>query len=305
VSNKPEQILFITLSCVGDAVMTTSVLQALHKVYPKASIDIVADRRSDILFKNCPFRGDIFYKDKGKFLRGAPALIKQLAAKRYDVIVDLRTDGLAYLLKGEKRFTKWNGESYGLHAVESLMGIIRNIYGDQPIPVPHIWLEEDNIAFAKEIVAAFPGNNILAIGPGCSGKKPEKFWPTKSYVLLANGLKDIFDTVLLLGGSGDKELVMEIVDELKLPYIDMCDKTDLLQAAALLHLSKVFVGSDSGLGHVAAAVDTSTLSFFSVDDPERCLPWGPSASWLMGKNRDARNISVIEADAMIRTAISG
>ncbi len=45
-----ERILFITLSCVGDAVMTTPVLQTLHKKYPHALIDVVADKRSSILF---------------------------------------------------------------------------------------------------------------------------------------------------------------------------------------------------------------------------------------------------------------
>ena len=305
MSTETEHILFITLSCVGDAVMTTSVLQALHLIYPTASIDIVADRRSDIIFRNCPYKGDIFYKDKEKFLRGGLALIKSLSGKRYDVIIDLRTDGLAYLLRGKNRFTKWSGKSYGSHAIESLMGVIRNIFGDRPIPAPHIWLDDDSISFAKKTFAADQDRNILAIGPGCSGKRPEKFWPTGNYALLANGLVDIIDSVLLLGGPGDSKLVEEIINDLKLPYINMCDKTDLLQAAALLKKVRVFVGSDSGLGHVAAAVNTSTLSFFSVDNPERCLPWGSASSWIMGANRDARNISVAEADAKIRDSITG
>ena len=94
-----QKLLFVGLSCVGDAVMTTPVLQALHQVYPDAEIDIVADRRSWEIFEHCPYRGDIFYKDKQRFLRGAPALLKELLATRYDVVVDLRTDGLASRLR--------------------------------------------------------------------------------------------------------------------------------------------------------------------------------------------------------------
>jgi heptosyltransferase III len=304
MSSNVKRALFITLSCVGDAVMTTSVLKALHAAYPEAKFDIVADKRSDIIFLNCPFRGEIFYKDKKKFLRGAPALVEQLYRKKYDVIVDLRTDGLAYFLKGRKRFTKWSGNTYGVHAVESLMGIIRNVHGDKPIPSPQVWMDKDSIAFAHHALSDLSGKSILAFGPGCSGKRPQKFWPTKSYAALANSLQDIFDAVLLLGGSGDKKLVLEISKELELPYLDMCLETDLLQAAALLQQSKVFVGSDSGLGHVAAAVDTPTLSFFSVDKPERCLPWGPFSHWIMGQDGDARNISVAESEANIRKMMS-
>ena len=299
-----EQILLISLSCVGDAVMTTPVLQALHQAYPIARIDIVADERSDIIFQDCPYRGEILYKHKHRFLRGAPALIKQLWGKRYDIIVDLRTDGLAYLLRGEKRFTKVKAQSYGLHAIESLMGIIRTIHGNQPLPATHIWLKEDSVNFARDIIRELSGKNVLAISPGCGGKRQRKFWPTNSYAQLANALADVFDGVLLLGGPDDKKLSQDICKDLKLPYVDMCSKTSLLQAAALLQQAKMFVGSDSGLGHVAGAVDTATLTFFSTDAPERCLPWGPSASWLLGKGRDARNISVADAEAKIREAMS-
>lgn len=299
-----EKILFISLSCVGDAVMTTPVLQALHQAYPTARIDIIADKRSDSIFYHCPYRGEIFYKNKDKFLRGAPALVKQLLGKRYDIIVDLRTDGLAYLLRAKKRYTKWNRQSYGPHAIESLMGVVRGIHGAQPLPGTHIWQQQANLIFATEVFAGLPGNNILAIGPGCSGRKKEKFWPTKHYAQLANNMADMFDGVLLVGGPGDRKLTDEVTKELHLPYIDMCNKTDLLQAAALLQQAKMFVGSDSGLGHVAGAVGTATLSLFSVDDPERCLPWGPSASWLMGKGRDAANIAVADVEALIRETVS-
>ncbi len=299
-----KNILFITLSCVGDAVMTTPVLQALHEACPKATIDIVADKRSDVIFQHCPYRGEIFHKFKDRFLRGVPALIRQLSGKRYDIIVDLRTDGMAYLLNGRKRYTKWGGRSYGAHAIESLMGVIREVHGGKSLPPTHIWLAEDNEIFAGKVIAELPGKNILAISPGCGGKNPAKFWPTKNYTQLANNLSDILDGVVFLGGPDDGQLTREIIAGLCLAHIDMCNKTDLLQAAAILQRATLFVGSDSGLGHVAGAVGTATLSFFSTDKPERCLPWGPAADWIMGKDRDARKISVEEAEDKIRKLLS-
>jgi len=65
-----NKILFISLSNIGDAVMTTPVLQALHELYPEAVIDIVGDQRSSEIFKYCPFLGEIFHKHKSSFLRG-------------------------------------------------------------------------------------------------------------------------------------------------------------------------------------------------------------------------------------------
>jgi heptosyltransferase III len=299
-----DKILFITLSCVGDAVMSTSVLQSLHESYPDAKIDIVADKRSDDIFKHCPYKGKIIYKDKNKFLRGSWALIKQLLPVRYDLIVDIRTDGLAYLLNAKKRLTKLGAKTHGLHAVETMMGIIDDVHGSKPIPTPCVWLDKESQFFAEKKVSIFANKNIIAIGPGCSGKRIEKFWPTEKYAQLANEMNDVFDAVVLLGGPMDKKLSEKIEKELNLPCLDMCGRTDLLQAAALIKKAKIFIGSDSGLGHLAAAVETPTLSFFSVDRPERCLPWGTSASWLMGKNKDARNISVEEARNKIHSMLS-
>jgi ADP-heptose:LPS heptosyltransferase len=59
-----RSILLITLSNVGDAVMTTPVMTALHDTYPLAAMDIVTDARAAPLFSHCPWRGDIILKDK-------------------------------------------------------------------------------------------------------------------------------------------------------------------------------------------------------------------------------------------------
>ncbi len=90
-----RHILLITLSNIGDALMTTPVLEALHRQYPQAVIDIVTDARASDLFEHCPYRGEIILKQKG--WRGTIALLKQLRVTRYDLIVDLRTDGLTLL----------------------------------------------------------------------------------------------------------------------------------------------------------------------------------------------------------------
>ncbi|MBT8439621.1 MAG: glycosyltransferase family 9 protein, partial [Gammaproteobacteria bacterium] len=134
-----KQILFITLSNIGDAVMTTPTLERLHQLFPNALIDLVCDARSEILFEHCPYRGEIFLKDKKQGKKGLFKLIRQLRKKRYDLIVDLRTDGLAYLLRAKKRLTKFGHQPYGPHAVEDLISIIDKINPEKQIPPTRIW----------------------------------------------------------------------------------------------------------------------------------------------------------------------
>ena len=97
-------ILLITLSNIGDALMTTPVLEVLHHQYPQAVIDIVTDARAGNLFEFCPYQGEIILKHKG--WRGTLALVKRLRITRYDLIVDLRTDGLTLLLRARRKLTR-------------------------------------------------------------------------------------------------------------------------------------------------------------------------------------------------------
>ena len=123
-----NKILFIGLSSVGDVVMTTPVLTSLQNKYPEALFDIVVDKRGIELYKNFPKLNKLYIKDKDKLLRGVPDLLLRLWKNRYDIIVDVRSDGLAYLQRAKKRYTKWFARSYGPHAVEELMGVIATLH---------------------------------------------------------------------------------------------------------------------------------------------------------------------------------
>jgi ADP-heptose:LPS heptosyltransferase len=294
-----ETILFISLSCLGDAIMTTPVLESLHRLYPAARIDIVSDRRSSAWYSHCPYRGRVFIKDKKLLLRGAPALIRELRKYSYDLIVDLRTDGLAWLLRGKRRLTKWTARPYGDHAVEKLMGIVRSLHGDAPIPPTRMWITKADLDYADERLAVLPPRPWLALAPAVGGR-PERSWPAVRYRELANRLRDRFNAVILAGGPGEGAILSEAAAGIDLPVVDVSD-TSLLQIAAIISRADMFVGSDSGLAHVAGAAGTASVVLFSVDRPERVSPWEGKTAVVQGANHDARNITVVQVEAAVRS----
>jgi len=297
-SQPTYSILLVSLSCVGDAVMTTPVLEALHLAYPEARIDIVSDRRSDSIYTHCPYRGKVYIKDKKLFMRGALALLKQVRKQEYDLIVDLRTDGLAYFCKGKKRLTKLHKQTYGKHAVEDLMGVIRSIHGEREIPAPRVWLTAKENAYADTLLSGLPGERWLAFAPGNLNEK--KVWPAGNYAALANALVDVIDGVILDGSPREKEVTTAVGKKLNVPFADLAGQTNLLQAAAVLSKASLFVGADSGLGHIAAAVGTPTLTLFSVDSPERVLPRGKQAMFITSPDVYSRSIQLDDVIAMAR-----
>lgn len=297
-----RQILFITLSNIGDAILTTPTLEALHQRFPEATIDLVTDQRSSLVFNHCPYRGHIFHKNKKAGWQGLLSLIYQLRRTRYDLIVDLRTDGLAYLLRARKRLTKRGVRPAGSHAVERHMAVVAPLLSSTiPIPPCRIWLQAEQVQFAKDQLSQLPGNRRLALGPGANWAP--KIWPAPAFAALVNAVKDHFDSVVLIGGPNDRERSQSVAANLPLPYVDLCGATDLLQAAALLQQVSIFIGNDSGLGHLAAAVGIPTFTVFGPGQPRRYHPWGKYSDWRVGLNSELRALSAEAiADRVIELA---
>lgn len=297
--NPLQRLLFITLSNIGDVVLTTPALERLHQCYPDALIDIVTDARASELLSHCPYLGDIILKDKRAGWRGVLRLLRALRNTRYEVIVDLRTDGFAYLLRARRRFTKWGAHALGPHAVQDHMGVIAALDGE--IPPTRVWLSEELRNAAAQRLAALPGQRLLALGPGANSEP--KIWPEERFRELVNLSRDNFDAVVLLGGPGDRARAATVALDCTLPCLDLCGTTGILEAAAVLEKAQAFVGNDSGLGHIASAFGTPTVTVFGPGRPLRYHPWGPHAAWLVAKDQQLDSLSAHQVADTLRALI--
>jgi len=297
VPRDTHKILLITLSNIGDAVMTTPVLEALHNRYPQATVDIVTDARARELFTHCPYAGKLVLKDKQAGWRGTLALLKQLRRTPYELIVDLRTDGLTLLLRTRQSLTRRHSQPPGQHAVERHFGVISRHIDSTRIPPARIWLSPAEQTFADQQLSGLPGQRWLALGPGA--RWPPKCWPSRQFEALVNQCQAGFDAVILLGDHTEQAACQHLKERLRLPVINLAGNTDLLQAAAVLFRVKLFVGNDSGLGHIAAAMGTPTVTLFGPGDPARYHPWHPQARWIQSSTGNIEDISVAAVAAEV------
>jgi len=274
--------LLISLSNIGDAVMTTPALEALHRNAPECVIDVVVDRRSSALFSYFPYIRHRFERDKRSGFAGTLTLLRQLRAERYAYIVDLRTDGLAFFLRSDRRATRRGIRPQGPHAVQQHMAVVHSLLGEVPIPDTRVWLPDALKLAALEKFSGLDPDRCIAFGPGAN--YPGKIWPVEHFVQLAAFLESDYAGVVLIGSEQDLEPARQIETQLRLPCVNFAGSTDLLEAAALLSLVDMFVGNDSGLGHLAAAVGTPTLTLFGPGRPERYRPWGSKAAWLVSND---------------------
>lgn len=285
-----QRLLLVTLSNIGDAVMTTPVLEALHQRYPQAGIDVVCDPRSSGLFESCPYVTQLFVRDKKTGWLGYIRLINRLRRLRYDIVVDLRTDFLVHLLRATTRYKKIpNDCSLHLHSVEKHMLAVRPLLGDIK-PKLMLWAsKQDEI----EASARFPlHGRWLAIGLGANFAG--KIWPVDRYAEVANAMQAEFAGVVLLGGVADKRLAEQFIAQSLLPVHNTCGSLSLSQSYALLNKCHFYLGNDSGLGHMAAAAGLPTLTLFGVGSPRRYRPWSEQSDVIQDPRQKIMGITVKE-----------
>lgn len=107
--------------------------------------------------------------------------------------------------------------------------------------------------------------------PGAS--RPEKAWEPEHFRQLARFAESKGFTIIVLGSASERGLGELVAGPVG---VNLCGMTTLAQSAAWLRGSRVAVGNDSGLAHLAAATGAPTLAVFGSTDPSIFMPFGPT-----------------------------
>ncbi len=278
-----NKVLFITLSNIGDAIMTTPVLEYIHMKYPKAKVDIVCDKKSQEIFMYCPYVNKIYLKNKKSGIFGIIKLIFELRKNNYIFAVDLRTDFLLLLLRSKEK--KYKIKNNMIHSVEKHFLAVNNELNK--IPNLKLWIPKKITTNIKNIIKK-NGKKILTIGLGANSL--HKIWPLKNYILLAEKLVSCFDQIILIGDKQDKYISDEFIKKSKIKATNYCGFFSLMETASIIKLSDFFVGNDSGLGHIASALNVPNYIIFGKENVNRYHPWGKTSNWFQDPEKNINNI---------------
>jgi lipopolysaccharide export system permease protein len=263
------RLLFITANRIGDAVLSTAALEeARARLGGGPEVVIACGALPAPLFRATPglARVEILSKQKG----GWRDLWRRLRKDRFDLAVDLRGSLTTYLLSAKRRIVhkKRPATTHKLDELAETMGA--------PGPL-NAKLHIDARARDDAMRLAPDGRVILALGPGANfiGKQ----WPGDRFAQLAMRLVGTGGPmagarVALLGARLEHGVTSAIAKDLAavgVEAIDAAGALDLLANAALLERAALFIGNDSGLMHLSAAVGAPTLGLF-----------GPSQEWVYG-----------------------
>lgn len=161
----------------------------------------------------------------------------------------------------------------GVHASDHLYRSLSPLGVLGRAPPPEIDLDEDSRLAALDFLRrnALPPSDFVALHP--SSGSPRKNWPAGRFKELALRLRQENRPLVWIEGEADREVVAFLVGQVAAP---VARDLPLPVLAALLSLSRGFVGNDSGVTHLAAAARARTIALFGPTDPSVWAPRGPS-----------------------------
>lgn len=264
--------LFITNTRIGDAILTTGLLESLHADDPSARWTVVAGPVAAPVFAETPFVERVIPLKKLRLSLHWALLWARLVGTGWDTVVDLRGSAISRLLPARRRFIRRSIRADHRHKVVQAAAVVGR--ESRPIP-PRLHVSHATRAALR---GRLPETPFLALSP--SANRAGKTWPLDRFIALVDRLTGPGGrlegwAVAVLGGPGEVEAARRLIEAL--PGRDVRDFAGepLLPTAALLEKARLFIGNDSGLMHMAAAVACPVVALFGPTDDRLYGPWTP------------------------------
>ena len=284
--DKMNNILIRSTNWIGDVIMTTPAVTTIRKNFPHARISILAKPWVIPVLRYNPHIDNLLtYDENGrhKGIFGKLRLAKELRRQRYDAAILLQnafeaawvaflagipcrigynTDGRGFLLTHPVPF---HSALKKIHHTDYYLNMLKEVGLENTTRELCCVVGPNEKDRAKHILLDHGISNddpLVGINPGATFG-PAKQWPFERYAELINKIQKFSKShILILGGPGEDELGEKISRITQKRPINLAGKTRLGEAMALIELCDLFITNDSGLMHVAAALDIPLIGIF-------------------------------------------
>ncbi len=279
------RILFVTSNRLGDAVLSTGLLDHLIRTYPRARITVACGPVAEGVFQRMPNLERIVVIAKQPFGRHWLPLWGTAVTRWWDLVVDIRGSALSWLIPTMHRAVM--RPSLGPKTVQ-----LARVLDLRQAPLPVVWFSPEDEARATSLLPS--ASPVIVLAP--TANWAPKIWPAERFVelfqRLASGLVPGAVPAVIAGPGATEAAMARPVLEALPNAIDLVGRLSLAEIAAFMARSRLFVGNDSGLMHLAAASGVPTLGLFGPTDATEYGPAGRRATALTGLDASMASISV-------------
>jgi heptosyltransferase-2 len=305
--------LVIRGGAIGDFILTLPALRLLRENFPDARLEILGykhivelDRerfyaKATRSIEYGPMAG--FFVPNSKL---APDLVEYFASFQQVISYlfdpdsffenNLRRAGVKNFLPAYSRIDD------SQHAAQQLARPLQRLALFLDDPAARVHPSEEDQAAAQRILGASCAP-VMAIHPG-SGS-PRKNWPAENWVALGQWLvhRAPRARLLLIGGEADAAQIATVKTALRASNVLLAQDLPLPHLAALLQRCRLFLGHDSGISHLAAAVGTPCVLLFGPTDPAVWAPANPGVKLVTAARGDLDQLPLATVQQAVREAL--
>ncbi len=251
-------LLFISSNRIGDSLINLQVLNKyIRKNKKNIEVTLVSGSLPMPIYDDYTMISKRVILTKQKYNLHWFKLYKELSAFRYDEIVDFRSSLIGYFLSVKKR---------NIFRMKKSKNIYEQIHHKFDTD-----LKKDFKILTDRVRNIFPNSNYACLAPFTNWAPKE--WPTEQYVNIAKYLIDRgIDKIFILGSEEESSKFHHFEPALGNKVINRCGKQHILNDYGLLQKSRLFIGNDSSMMHMAALSKTPTLGLFGPTNDNIYFP---------------------------------
>ena len=274
------KILFITATRLGDAVLSTGLLEYMRSAYPTGKVSVACGLLPASIFEGFPNVERIIAVKKKPRHGHWIDLWKDVAGTRWDIVVDLRNSAVSRLILAKKRCIFGSRIDKQAHKVEQAAAVMKL----SPPPAPKLYFTRAQNEFADRVVGQGDGSMILGVGP--SANWIGKTWGGENFIRVIESLTGKGGLmegarVAVFAAPGEEAQAKPVLDAVpESRRIDCIGQGNPGEAAAALARCDFYIGNDSGLLHAAAASGVACLGLYGPSWPHLYAPWGEHAGYV-------------------------
>lgn len=286
-----KRVLVVRLRSIGDTVLATPSLIALKRFIPNAEIDILLEDWVAPLLDGFVGANAIpVGKTNTAKLKGA----NYLHGRKYDVAINLHggtTSSLFIRATAAKyriglshfRYKRFYNRLYSsstdfwhsdtLHSAEQQLAVLG--FAGVPVddrPKSHLTVTQDALNRVSSKCSSWwlESGDFALIHPAAAFAT--KQWSTANFSRTAEFLSEKGLQSVAVAAKNESRVLDQLKRESKVPIVSFDDLT-LPEITALVSKARLFVGNDSGIAHIAAAVGTPSVVVFGSSNRNHWRPW--------------------------------
>ncbi len=292
-SQKPERILVISTTALGDTLWATPALSSLKKTFPSTYLAVLTSPIGRDLLQHNPDVDELFLLKEPLLPRFFP-LLTQLERKQFDAALIFHASQRLVLplcaLSSIPRIIGTSGINKGLdelltdasppcyeHEIERRFRLVETLGAKRDSPELSYFLqphERLNLPKPHPLVAFHPGS-----------KEAFRRWPPSHFAMVGRALQERFGCDIYLTGSPSERPVLEEIKRL-LPSLQIKDNfSSVRHLAAFLNEMDLLLSNDTGPFHLACALRRPVVGIYVSTDPNLCGPYLAKNASVLSRRR--------------------